>query len=83
MEELDSHSPHPASNPSSDQDFASDSDSDSDGSDRDPTCHPILEPTLNVEDPLLETADILDDSLIPGAADCPEVVQLLWKQLFV
>ena len=29
----------------------SDSDSDSEGSDRDPDCHPILEPTLNVEDP--------------------------------
>ena len=84
LEELDSHSPHPASDdsdPGSDQDF--DSDSDCDGSDGDPDCHPILEPILNVENPLQETdnSDILDDTFIPEAANCPEVVQLLRKQL--
>ena len=84
LEELDSHSPHPASDdsdPGSDQDF--DSDSGCDGSDGDPDCHPILEPILNVENPLQETdnSDILDDTFIPEAANCPEVVQLLRKQL--
>jgi len=83
LEEPDSYSQHTASVAGSDQDFDSDSDSDSDGLDRDPDCHPILEPTSNVENPLPETdsADALDDAFIPGAVDLPEVVQLLQKQL--
>ena len=88
LEELDPHSQPPAPIAGSDQNSDSDSDSssDSDGSDTvsaDPACHPILEPTSNVGNFLLETdsADTLDDTFINEAADLPEAVQLLRKQL--
>jgi hypothetical protein len=58
----------------------SDSDSDS-NSDSDPDCHPILEPVSIVENPLLEADSADSDTFTPGAADLPEVIQLLWKQL--
>jgi hypothetical protein len=58
----------------------SDSDSDS-NSDSDPDCHPILEPVSIVENPLLEADSADSDTFTPGAADLPEVIQLLRKQL--
>jgi hypothetical protein len=80
LEELD---PYPASDASLDQgsepsESESESDSNSE-SDSDPDCHPILEPISNAENPLLETDDA--DTFTPGAADLPEVIQLLQKQL--
>jgi hypothetical protein len=77
-EELD---PCPAPDASLDQGSeSSDSDDDSDSnSDSDPDCHPILELSSNVESPFLETDGA--DTLAPGAADLPEVIQLLQKQL--
>jgi hypothetical protein len=74
LEEQDQDATSEASFHSLDQDSDSDAELDSD----DPYCHPILEPVLNADN----SANLdEDDSFTSSAADLPEVVQKLQKQL--
>ncbi|KAF8268368.1 hypothetical protein EI94DRAFT_1800595 [Lactarius quietus] len=75
LEELDQDALSEATSFSSlDQDSDSDAELDSD----EPDCHPILKPVDNRE---ADSSNLDQDSFTSSAADLPEVVQKLQKQL--